>query len=1175
MAFSGHKSDEFEIVDYQEVKCTPDNLATIQKWLQRTNYSGESSQFLRLLSLREPETCRWICETSQFQQWRNSKQCGSLWIKGFPGAGKSVIAASLVEYLRCTKGVPILFFFFNNTIESNQKPRNLIQDWLSQLLPYSPRLQALLETLCKHPISNFSDEQLWEYLITGLTSVEKAYCIVDALDEVDRGNSDAFHQRLNQLTTFRPASVKLLMTSRTDADSHPDIMEPLMVCVSSERDLVEKDITLFVSRALTRAIPSPDQVHIRDSLITTNAAKSRGRFLYARLLVVQIISQLASKEVVDLERLANSFPIHIEEMYNSILLQKSHTPLHPRLGTAIHTFLFECVIHSPRPMRLNELADAIDNVLVPKFLDSDTASLIGWDSKQVVETICAPLLEILEDGTVQVIHQSFTEFLLDPGREKSEHGSHSQFPVLTPAMAHRHMVEICLKYQGSGCLQHSYLEPRFEQRCDAECDHGSWPCPRPLVETDPYQYQDAQLRHPFLKYAVTNWAWHASHYDIEDNDFYHLVSEFLDPNNQDFQRWLLLEWGLQYPITESQIPSVLHVAAFAGMSEYGGSLLRQGHNVEALDSTERTPLHWAATKGHTKFVSLLLRNGANPNPTDAYGVKPLHEAARHNHANIVQLLLQAGVDPCTLKTRENHRRRPKGGEIVTIGETALEYVCQLGHTQTILTMLPFLDHKMLEQMLCNCCQFGQPGATAAILENSSVSPNARFEGATALYLATIAENITCVRLLLAKGADPNLPSEWRPTPKIYGEIKSTDECLVPIHRLVSWNSFNNNVCQSIFRSLVEAGANLEAKAKSSETTFLLLFGPGYLPAVKCFLESGANISAVGETTLYRGTDTTRGILQRLLEGSKDVDVLKLLLDNGADIHVKDRNGNNALHMALSCHTIPGNVDGLINVLLDHGVEAHATNNAGLTPLELAMKNPSCSLRTLEMLLNACLDSTVFQRCLSLIDNRPKEESDKIFQMLLSAGASLKYRDKSGATPLLKSAHSTNLFETFLSHGANIHAVDNDGRGILHHYVQRGDSIERLRSLVQLGLDPMAVDNDGNTLLHLAVGLEANDYKKPNIPFIEQILDLGVAPNSKNKFGSTAMHIHVKNRQSWNFSNIRMNTPLLDLLQKSSQFDINSQDNEGLTLLHCKYITSFRATANRLFHIMQFVLTARY
>src|SRR2546429_587450 len=121
MAFASSNFDDFEIIDRQEASLGPDALAEIQAWLQPTDYMAETSEFRRHLSSQAPGTGLWICDTPQFRQWYGSDDHGSLWIKGVPGAGKSVIAASVIEHLRSTDNAPILFFFSRYIIAANRR----------------------------------------------------------------------------------------------------------------------------------------------------------------------------------------------------------------------------------------------------------------------------------------------------------------------------------------------------------------------------------------------------------------------------------------------------------------------------------------------------------------------------------------------------------------------------------------------------------------------------------------------------------------------------------------------------------------------------------------------------------------------------------------------------------------------------------------------------------------------------------------------------------------------------------------------------------------------------------------------------------------------------------------------------------------------------------------------
>jgi ankyrin repeat protein len=339
-------------------------------------------------------------------------------------------------------------------------------------------------------------------------------------------------------------------------------------------------------------------------------------------------------------------------------------------------------------------------------------------------------------------------------------------------------------------------------------------------ETDGYNYQESKLRYPFLEYAVGNWAFHASNYDFEDDEFYTSMANFLDPDSLDFKKWLKLEWMKGVESSKIEAPTPLHIAAFAGLSMYAKKLLEEKVPVDPRDAEDRTPLHWACARGHTSMASLLLNNGASADPEDIRGVKPIHEAARRNHAAIVNVLLEAGVHPLTPKTKENVKRRLICGDVSTKGETAVEYAWLQGHTDTIATMLPFLTPETLEELFCQCCRYGKFEAVRAILKATDVSPNSKYSGATALYLACRAQSVGIVELLLAKGADVHQTSEWEITNRNACGAQVRQEPLrLPIHGVVmGWKRTNNIACQQILRLLLNAGADIEAKDTHGDTT---------------------------------------------------------------------------------------------------------------------------------------------------------------------------------------------------------------------------------------------------------------------------------------------------------------------------------------------------------------------
>ena len=520
-------------------------------------------------------------------------------------------------------------------------------------------------------------------------------------------------------------------------------------------------------------------------------------------------------------------------------------------------------------------------------------------------------------------------------------------------------------------------------------------------------------------------------------------------------------------LTSSQIqaPTPLHVAAFAGLTAYAKQLLESNIPVDPRDAEDRTSLHWACARGHTEMVSLLLQNGAIPDPEDTRGVKPIHEAARKNHATIVKMLLEIGVDPLTPKTKENVKRYLRCGDVSTKGETAVEYAWLQGHTDTILIMLPFLNPETWEELFCQCCRYGKFEAVRALLKATDISANSTYSGATALYLACRAQNVGIVELLLAKGADVHQTSKWKVTNRnSCGSRVREEPVRLPIHGVVmGWKDNNNLACQQILRLLLSAGADIEAKDDNGDTTLLSLFrdqnhSDAEFVVVSGVLQAGANVLAVdkdGDSALHR-----------CLRGLKDIRILDVLLEYGAQVNVVGKGGDTILHTAMTHSSYKGkglSMPDVINLLLEKGARCDVKNNDGITAVEYAASNHDCNLETFEVLLRACADADTVKRCMwKLYAWNGRKDIPDYIRLLQKFGVSLEERNSDGATVLLKSTNSKELFAAFLKTGSDPKVVDSKGRGVLHYYIsgnpheQPHECLQRLEEMVNMGLDPMQV-----------------------------------------------------------------------------------------------------------------------
>src|SRR5579871_933194 len=138
-----------------------------------------------------------------------------------------------------------------------------------------------------------------------------------------------------------------------------------------------------------------------------------------------------------------------------------------------------------------------------------------------------------------------------------------------------------------------------------------------------------------------------------------LLAAGADPNSRDEPPkhrslwWLLLKKLSGKRLTASDAHTALLLACSSN-DEMGTdypdnpvlvkALLDRGADLEAKDTTQRTPLFRAAARNKTQVCTLLLDRGARVNVADTRGLTPLMIAARNNNRVLVRQLLNNGSD---------------------------------------------------------------------------------------------------------------------------------------------------------------------------------------------------------------------------------------------------------------------------------------------------------------------------------------------------------------------------------------------------------------------------------------------------------------------------------------------------------------------------------------------------
>jgi ankyrin repeat protein len=257
------------------------------------------------------------------------------------------------------------------------------------------------------------------------------------------------------------------------------------------------------------------------------------------------------------------------------------------------------------------------------------------------------------------------------------------------------------------------------------------------------------------------------------------------------------------------------------------------------------------------------------------------------------------------------------------------------------------------------------------------------------------------------------------------------------------------------QSLLQQGANIEARDNYGETALMEAAGRGHTDTAILLLDKGANIEAkdnYSATALVHAAE------------SGHTDTVILLLDKGANIEAADKDGYTALMRAAG----DGYAD-MAKVLLERGakvVVAQQSNSPGTPDAELLEAAGKGDTATVQSLLQqgTSIEAKDKNGRTALMWAAEMDEGDTA-GLLLGKGANIEAKDNSGDTALIEAATSgqTDTVKLLLEKGANIEAKDNGGDTALIEAATRGQT-DTVKLLLDKGANIEAKDNSGETAL---------------------------------------------------------------------------------------------------------------
>ncbi|OKO92688.1 hypothetical protein PENSUB_12673 [Penicillium subrubescens] len=261
---------------------------------------------------------------------------------------------------------------------------------------------------------------------------------------------------------------------------------------------------------------------------------------------------------------------------------------------------------------------------------SPECKYFGPDIKFTIQASCGPLLEMCEDGVIQIIHHSLTEFILNFNVEHIGMNQKSRdFAIVDSQAVHRKIARTCINYLTSGCFK-TWQFAEFR-------DH------------EPEERQSLFLQFYFLRYAILEWPFHVAKAG-DDRELLDKLGEFCRDGNHHYEAWNDI-WRACQGEDVPRHCSALHVSAYTGLYTLTQYLLSQGSDPDSKDEDGRTPIVYAIMKGRHEIVSLLLRNNASHDVKVETYLHPtkinslIHYACKLKHVQALCALLDGGMSP--------------------------------------------------------------------------------------------------------------------------------------------------------------------------------------------------------------------------------------------------------------------------------------------------------------------------------------------------------------------------------------------------------------------------------------------------------------------------------------------------------------------------------------------------
>lgn len=970
-------------------------------------------------------------------------------------------------------------------------------------------------------------------------------CVLDALDECDPEKCSELIRDIQGMLgkgkNFRV--IRFLITTR----GYPRLLKQFRAYGSSlihldgdgkyEKDAIQHEISLVFDYKLAQLSvtknlhKNPERKAAIEAALRSKGSEQR-TYLWLKLIFI-IMERIPWKSDHDWKKLIISPPQSVNDAYGK-LLQDVPNEEKEYVKTLLHL-----MVAAYRPLTLREMSIA---TVVRDSPGAPSERSLGLQSDEefkdwIIQT-CGFFVTIY-DGELYFIHQTAKEFLASSGQGTMWPQVLEWFSPVAEEDAHKTMAESSIAYLSLGCFNSTKFQERTQTYFHAiDSNDQGWS-----------QYEnDVRQDHGFLDYTTRFWPQHfrscqsfdgAKFRDVTDDLIPHYKRLFT-PDDHHAPGWIFLhlkhDSSTPFPTWSSLAEDYTIVDAALHFDHR--RLLMYSLVHDACDT--RFLYHSAVELGATACVEYFAETGFEVNAQDESGATALCLASRRSREMVDTLLdyhadVNLGPAPDELPLSYIITNMYDGNKSEWV-EVLRRIVCQgadLNETRVKLNDNPDMTPLASVSML-PICTSGQNENIRRLKDWIHLRVSAPNLGAAAnlsqdlnIFAAdtfVAAYNESLIKLFLDHGADVDgiFPNDFRhdgrhSNPRtalelaclysLQGEIEVFWNAVFLIHSgansrrgietghsaldwlvrarmkmesdngrspsldpLDAWMRWNILAGLLVKRNPPSSYFDKPISSKTGQTRLHWIassyFGSCNLETIKLLLDNGADVNCQD----FYGKTPVHYMVSHKFEESETpsaIQALEMLIAKGAELNARDLFGRTTMHCIMS--------PSLLNTLVKNGADIEARDHEGNTPLQtiLAYSATDFNPEIIQSLVAIGANMTVTTLGgETLLHTAAKSGCTESLLHLLRAGIHVDVTASGGRTPL-QSALNNRCYEAaafLLGRGAGIEPLqqgsfntedrDRDYGATLMAFVTGFHAHDVVKALLRRGADPNALPRVG-------------------------------------------------------------------------------------------------------------------